>query len=355
MVEKNFTKIPNKILRNQFEPKLSSYEYSLLMYLMSHKNDYVLSDVQIMDELGYARKTIRRYKNKLIERGIISVKYIKNRGYLYKFHIGPVGTTSPADEDHVLSQMRTTSPAKDGEHVPNGSVVPSQMGSMSPADEEHVPTENTNYKTKEKTTSVEFLKEKIREKIDNFFNNMIDERVDGIIESIDPSFYAFKSYTPKDKEIKDFIEKGNVESLDSFDEYLYNGIITESFSYNGGFIKPRLALFLSNSYRMSELIDFHFNKKQEEVVLSEAKEHPLKKKRDEFYGNAPTFEEFISQQEVEKESNEEYDELPEEESSFLQALHSYSESDFDSENELDSYEKEPEPSKEELDKLFQEL
>jgi hypothetical protein len=364
MVNDNFTKIPNILLdRPDLFGITNRNQLYVLIYLLRHKSGYILSNKQIKNSLMMHNDTIKESVESLREIGLIDYKQT-GKGKIYSFDglkemFKKIPKTEPEKRpktDTIPKTEPENRPKTDNPKTDTRPKTEPDRPKTEPASDLKLNTYNTNNKTKEKTTSTrEKLRKKVRNKIENFFNNMIDERVDEIIEDIDPSFYAFKSYTPKDKEIDDFIEKGSVESLDSFDEYLYDGIITESFVFNGQLIKPRLILFLSNSYRMSELIDFHFNREQEEIVLSEAKEHPLKKKRDEFFGNAPSFEEFISQQEESNEEENTYEKLPKEEAGFLHALHSYSRPDDDSTDELDSTEKEYEASETDIEELLQEL
>jgi|GEM_PF-6761054 len=296
MVESNFTKIPNQVLDNMEKIGIKNNRYLLvLIYIMRHKKGYRLSNKQIENSLSMHHKTVKNAIAFLKDNNIIDYKET-SQGKIYGFQ-------------KLIKIIKNIENGKSAEGGRPYGRAPSAIP----------PTNNTNYninyKTNYKTSSVSFekIRGKIVSKITSFFKNDIDEVAKEIIDGFDPSFYKFQDYIPTDKEISQFLETNKEETLDKFDKYLYNGVVSESFIYNGKLIKPRLALLNTNKVRLNELLHIYYSYDDEEIMEEES-----------IFDKSPTFREFVKQQQLqEKPTKDKYANLPKAEAAYLRALHEY--------------------------------
>jgi len=96
-IKYNFTKVPNQLLRHQ--DLLSGYERLFLIYLLSHKEGYRLTDVQCSDNLGISRGTVPGLRQKLSQEGYIDCWQSPNHGYIYKVILEKVIPRQPRQEN----------------------------------------------------------------------------------------------------------------------------------------------------------------------------------------------------------------------------------------------------------------
>ena len=316
MVESNFTKIPNQVLDNMEKIGIKNNRYLLvLIYIMRHKKGYRLSNKQIENSLSMHHKTVKNAIAFLKDNNIIDYKET-SQGKIYGFQ----------KLIKIIKNIENGKSAGGGKSAEGGGKSAEGGGKSAEGGRPYgrapsaiPPTNNTNYninyKTNYKTSSVSFekIRGKIVSKITSFFKNDIDEVAKEIIDGFDPSFYKFQDYIPTDKEISQFLETNKEETLDKFDKYLYNGVVSESFIYNGKLIKPRLALLNTNKVRLNELLHIYYSYDDEEIMEEES-----------IFDKSPTFREFVKQQQLqEKPTKDKYANLPEAEAAYLRALHEY--------------------------------
>jgi hypothetical protein len=82
---KNFTAVPKYHVRNNLD--LSANERLFLIFLLSHKEGYTVSDVQTSDNTGISRSTIPGLREKLIGKGHIVCRSNSNRGFVYDIRL----------------------------------------------------------------------------------------------------------------------------------------------------------------------------------------------------------------------------------------------------------------------------
>jgi hypothetical protein len=318
MVETNFTKIPNILLDNMNELGISNNKYLLILfYLLRHKKGYHLSNRQIENALSMHHKTVKNAIHFLKVNEFLDYKET-TQGKIYNFHklLKKINDVKSAEGDknadaHTAEEDKNT----DAHTAEGGDKSAEDVRPYSRGCAALLPTNNTNYNINYKTTKFSF--EKIREgvikNIHTFFNNDIDEVCKEIINNVDPSFYEFKNYIPTDNEISTFLENNKKETLDNFNNYLYNGLVSESFIYNGKLIKPRLALLNNNKIRLNELLNIYYLNK-EQFILNKNEKSPFDK--------SSNFQEFLKQQTQEL-VEDEYVDLPEEITTYLHVVHEY--------------------------------
>lgn len=330
MVETNFTKIPNILLDNMEELGITNNRHLLvLIYLLRHKKGYRLSNKQIENSLSMHHKTVKDAINFLKENELLDYKET-SQGKIYGFSklLKKINDVKSAEDAKKADGYTAEEDAKSAEDDKNADAKSAEGGDKSAEGARPYrrptsaipPTNNTNYKINYKTNykTTKFSFEKIRgrivDSIQQFFDNDIDEVCKEIIDSVDPSFYKFRDYIPTEMEISTFLENNKEETLDNFNNYLYNGLVSESFLYNGKLIKPRLALLNNNKVRLNELLNIYYTNK-EQPILNDNEESP--------YDKSPAFQEFLKQQQEKEPVKDKYSNLPEEEAAYLRALHSY--------------------------------
>lgn len=79
---KNFTAVPNQLLRTG--QTLRANERLFLIYLLSHKKGYSVTDVQACDNTGISRSTVPKLREKLREKGYIIYQEGKRGGMVYE-------------------------------------------------------------------------------------------------------------------------------------------------------------------------------------------------------------------------------------------------------------------------------
>jgi biotin operon repressor len=85
-IDSNFTLVPNELLRDDELPPAAKF---LLIYLLSHKVGYQISDPQIIRETGFGREALRTARKQLQEHGYLVVSRIRKEdkslgGYRYE-------------------------------------------------------------------------------------------------------------------------------------------------------------------------------------------------------------------------------------------------------------------------------
>lgn len=84
-ITKYYTKAPNQLLRGNID--LTASERLFLIYILSHKEGYKLTDVQASDNLGLSRATVKKVKDKLSLKGYFTVNKNNSKGYTYNIHL----------------------------------------------------------------------------------------------------------------------------------------------------------------------------------------------------------------------------------------------------------------------------
>lgn len=81
-----FVMIPNRFL---YCAEIKPNEMNMMIVIISHKYNYCLSDVQLAQEMNIERKTVKRIKDSLIEKGFIQPRKVFGegvKGFTYKIN-----------------------------------------------------------------------------------------------------------------------------------------------------------------------------------------------------------------------------------------------------------------------------
>jgi|GEM_PF-5967205 len=98
----NFTKVPNELFRASID--LSGNERLFLIYLLSHKAGYNLTDVQCANNLGISRGTVPELRKKLSQKGFIEYSPGSRRGTVYKCNIEQIRKPVSSEDDLLKLQ-----------------------------------------------------------------------------------------------------------------------------------------------------------------------------------------------------------------------------------------------------------
>ncbi len=80
-----------------------------------------------------------------------------------------------------------------------------------------------------------------------------------IVSELDPSFFKMEEYVPSNEEISRFLSVHKESVLDAYGDFIYNGIVNETFLYRDKLITPRISLLLNNEIRMKELLKLYYD------------------------------------------------------------------------------------------------
>lgn len=104
----NFTRVPNFLLRNRLG--LSAMERLFLIYLLSHKDGYTVTDVQCSDNTGINRGTIPGLRKKLTEKRHIDCWQGDKHGWVYNVRLNTLNLPAPR---HANPAEKKQEPAVD--------------------------------------------------------------------------------------------------------------------------------------------------------------------------------------------------------------------------------------------------